>query len=81
MVDWGIPVNNTGRNIIAKVPILASPGFQVNYEPTNPVRMPIDRLKGMKLTSFVNSITNQDNGELDMLNEYFDFTVMFRWYE
>jgi hypothetical protein len=81
MVDWGIPVNNIGQNIVAKVPILASPGFQVNYEPTNPVRMPIDRMKGMKLTSFVNNITDQDNNELNMLNEFFDFTVLFRWYE
>jgi hypothetical protein len=80
-VDWGIPINNIGQNIVAKVPILASPGLQINWEPQNPIRMPVDRLKGMKLTSFVNSITNQDNEQLDMLGERWDFTVLFRWYE
>lgn len=79
IVSNGIPVNNTGANIIASVPITNSPGSQIIYQPFNPDRSLLNELIGFPRNSFRVWITNQNNEPLDTNNENYSIVVVIRY--
>lgn len=79
IVSNGIPVNNTGANIIASIPITSSPGSQIIYQPFNPDRCSLNELIGFPRNSFRIWLTNQNNEPLDTNNENYSLVVVIRY--
>ena len=48
----GIPLNNSGRNLIANIPITASIGSLISYQPINPTVVDINNLRGRSVQNF-----------------------------
>lgn len=84
LVHWspiqGVPVNNQGANIIGKVPILLSPGSQINYNARNPLKTECSELTGQRLTAFDIWVTDQDNNKIDTFGEFFDVTIVLKFH-
>ena len=79
LVGQGIPVNELGANIIARVPITVGVGKQLNYAPFRPTRTSADVLVGKSINNFDIWLTDQSNRELDMANEFWDVLIVIRW--
>ena len=74
LISEGIPINNTGVNLLAVVPIPAgSINKQVNYQPQNPTRVDANELRGKTKQSFFISISDQDG---DNLAQQEDWSVL-----
>lgn len=80
LVSAGIPVNATGQNIIARVPITVSVGKQENFLPTQPVTTSISELVGNSINSFDVWITNEVGDKIDTAGEFFDIVVIIRYH-
>ena len=52
LVSNGIPLNNSGRNLIANIPITASIGSLISYQPINPTVVDINNLRGRSVQNF-----------------------------
>lgn len=76
----GIPVNNTGANIIASVPIDVQPGSQIVFQPQNPTRAGVGELVGKSQGNFQVWLTDQDNNKVDTNSEVFSATFIIRWW-
>jgi hypothetical protein len=60
LVENGMPVNATACGIVAKVPILADPNSQINYEPVQPIFIQCDALIGKAHKNLWFKITNEN---------------------
>lgn len=80
LANNGIPLNNTGANIIAKVPITVSAGLQENYTPVNPTQTATPELIGNSISSINVWLTDQDNRPIDTFGEIFDVVIVLKWY-
>ena len=58
LVSNGIPLNNSGRNLIANIPITASIGSLISYQPINPTVVDINNLRGRSVQNFYIQIAN-----------------------
>ena len=79
LVGGGIPVNDSGANIIAQVPITAKAGFQIVYQPFNPSRTGLQELIGLPRNSFRVWLTDQNNTYIDTNNENYSIVVVIRY--
>lgn len=79
LVAGGIPVNDTGANIIAQVPITSKPGFQIVYQPFNPSRTGLQELIGLPRNSFRVWLTDQNNNYIDTNNENYSIVIVIRF--
>ena len=77
IVSNGIPINNIGKNLIANVPITASVGSIVNYEPRHPTHVNANELRGKSKQNFYIQIAD-DNGDALPQLEPFSLVLVFR---
>jgi hypothetical protein len=80
LIGNGIPVNDSGRNIITRVPISAKPGSQINYSPYNPIRTSARNLIGKSMNQFDVWLTDQRGQKLDTFNEYYSAVLILRYW-
>jgi hypothetical protein len=64
IVSNGIPLNNSGRNLIANIPITSSVGSIVNYTPFNPTLVSANELRGKSIQQFYIQIADDDGNPL-----------------
>lgn len=76
----GIPINNTGANIVASVPIDVQPGSQIVFQPQNPTRAGVPELVGKAQGNFQVWLTDQNNIKVDTNSEVFSATFIIRWW-
>ena len=82
LVSQGIAVNGVYGSTIAIIPITALPGNLVVYQgAVNNMFAYADNLLGRQngRSSFTFWLTNERNEYIDMVGEYFTFTLLFRW--
>lgn len=82
LVSQGIAVNGINGSTIAIIPITALPGNLVVYQGSvNNMFAYADNLLGRQngRSSFTFWLTNERNEYIDMVGEYFTFTLLFRW--
>jgi len=77
IVSNGIPINNIGKNLIANVPITASVGSLVNYEPYNATHVNANELRGKSKQNFYVQIAD-DNGDPLPQIESWSVLLVFR---
>jgi len=80
LTSRGIPINNFGASAIARVPINAEVGRQVNYAPFNPTKSDARELIGKSVNSFDVWLTSQDNEPIDTFGEVFSVLVVIRYW-
>lgn len=80
LINQGIPVNETGRNIIARVPITSSAGSQVNYQPYNPTRTSARNLIAQSTNRFDVWLTDQRGVKIDTFGEYYSVLIVLRYW-
>lgn len=78
LVDSGISLNGVTSQTIALVPITSEPGSLIVYNPTNPLRIPADRLAfGPQQTIHV-KITNENGGDVFLIDDWnFVMEIMY----
>lgn len=79
LTSRGIPVNDTGANIVARVPVTTSPGKQVNYAPVNPTRCDARELIGRDMSTFLVWLTDQSDRPVDTFGEYWQVLLVIRY--
>jgi len=80
LINNGISVNADGRNIICQVPIKASPGSQLNFQPINTVRTSARNLIGNATNRFDVWLTDQRGIKINTFGEYYDVLIVLRWW-
>ena len=81
MVANGVPVNNSGSNILSDIPIDVGVGRQIVFSPRNPRRTGISELTGHPVGSFRFWLTSQDsNFYVDTRGETWSATVLIRYH-
>jgi hypothetical protein len=78
-ISGGIPVNNSGFNVLATIPITARIGSQNIYAPFNPIQVDASELRGRVKSSFFLQLTDQDGNDIDTLGEPWSVLMVFRW--
>lgn len=82
LVSQGIAVNGVYGSTIGIIPITALPGNLVVFQGSvNNMFSYADNLLGRRngRSSFTFWLTNEKNDPIDMVNEYYTFTLLFRW--
>lgn len=79
LTSRGIPVNDTGANIVARVPIDVKPGKQVNYAPVNPTHCDARELVGRDMSTFLVWLTDQNDRPIDTFGEYWQVLLVIRY--
>ena len=58
LVSTGVPVNNTGLNLLAVIPITSKVGYQNHYTPNHPIKVDARELLGKSRGNFYIQIAN-----------------------
>lgn len=80
LTSRGIPVNAQGAGIIARVPIEAEPGKQLNYAPFQPTKSDARELVGKSINQFDVWLTDQLNRPIDTFGESFSVMIVLRYW-
>jgi hypothetical protein len=80
LVEQGIPYANQYTRLIGQVPISASPGSLINYEPTNAPVCSANSLLGNTLQRVTSVLTNEKNELVDTNGESWTYTIELRWF-
>ena len=78
LISTGVPVNNTGLNLLAVIPITAKVGSQNNYTPNHPIKVDARELRGKSRGNFYIQIANEKGDGLPQ-NEPWSILVVFRY--
>ena len=78
IVTTGIPVNGIFRNVIGKVLLTSDPGYLINYQPYNPIQVPIDNQIGSSISQVVCWITDHQNNPIQM-NDNWSMDLIIRY--
>jgi len=79
LVSNGMIINNNVNQTIAKVPIIAEPGHQIVYEPTNPLPISADELIGKTLSHATFWLTDHLNLPVHTNNEVWTAVIVIRY--
>jgi len=79
ILSGGIPVNNSGLNILANIPITAKIGSQINYAPTNPIRVDASELRGKRKQAFYLQLVDQDGNNVSTAGEPWSCLIVLRY--
>ena len=77
----GIPIGSLNAEVMAQIQITVPPGSQINFQPQNPIKIPVPHLAGQKINEANFSITDQLNREVDFNTEDFTFLIEIKWLE
>lgn len=75
LVHKGIRINDKYNQTLVRVPVLASPGSQVNYQAQNPPRIPANELIGAKKKTFTVWLTNDRLERVNTSGESFSISL------
>ena len=75
LIGEGIPTNSRNNGIIASIPILASPGSRIYYEPINPTTCSANELMGLSRNTIDFQLLDQLDRPASTLTEFYEFTV------
>jgi len=79
LTSVGIPINNQSFGILVNVPITASPGSQIIYQPANLVWSDAGDIIG-QTKQFLNfRLTNQSLVPVNTVGETWQFTLVIKW--
>ena len=79
LLSGGIPVNNSGLNILANIPIIAKIGSQINYAPTNPIRVDASELRGKSKQAFYLQLCDQNGDGVSTAGEPWSCLIVMRY--
>ena len=71
----GLILNGNSTNIIAKIPISATPGFQFIYAPFHPAKVPAPALAGFSIRNLEFWLTDENNNPVNTLGERWGFSL------
>ena len=78
IVDSGVSLNGVSSQTIAVVPITSEPGSLIVYNPTNPLRIPADRLAFGPQQTLNVRITDEDGGPVFLIDDWnFVMEIMY----
>jgi hypothetical protein len=77
----GLVVNRATSGVIASIPIDASPGSQINYDPRQLTWIPASELRGVSRNRLTFQLGNQDLAPTPTSGELYAFVIQIRWYE
>lgn len=80
LVQAGIPIGDQESRTIANPQINVPPGSLINFQPTVPIRLNVDHLRGQLLTGADFWITDQLNRSVDFNGEYFTILLVIRYH-
>lgn len=75
LVNCGLPLNGTPGNIIAQIPITATPGSQINYSPQNVISISARNLIGNTMQSVTMTLLDDQLRSVNTLGEYWSITL------
>ena len=75
LVNSGLPLNGTPGNIIAQIPITATPGSQINYSPQNVISINARTLSGNSFQSIRMSLLDDQLRPVNTLGEFWSITL------
>jgi len=76
----GIPVNNSNSGILCEVLINSSPGSQINFEPINPILIPVgSEFENGGMNNITFTLTDNNGRAVDTNNESWSFKLTQRW--
>lgn len=75
LVNSGLPLNGTPGNIIAQIPITASPGSQINYSPQNVISIAARNLIGNTFQAVRMTLLDDQLRAVNTLGEYWSITL------
>ena len=78
LVSTGVPVNNTGLNLLAVIPITSKVGYQNHYTPNHPIKVDARELRGKSRGNFYIQIANEKGHALPQ-NEPWSILVVFKY--
>ena len=81
LVSNGMQTNNTFSNTICQVPITASPGSLINFDPKNVTRISAPEMRGMKKSVLRFWLTNESNNLVDTNSEDWLFRMVISYDE
>lgn len=79
LVTNGVPINSVGVGILTNVPITATPGSIIVYQPNNLLWVDAAELIGANKAQLTFRVTNQNLVPIDTLTDKWSFTLMFKW--
>lgn len=79
LTSVGIPINNQSFGILVNVPITATPGSQIVYQPANLVWSDASDLIGQIKQFITFRLTNQSLVPVDTVGEIWQFTLVIKW--
>jgi len=79
LISNGLMLNNIGVGLIASVPINATPGSQINYEPTNPIQIDCSELINQSKGVITFSLLDQSLRPAPTIGELWSFILVFKW--
>ena len=80
LINTGIPVNANATGVLANVFIDVLPSSLINYTPLNIVWSDASNIIGARITTINFSLANQENRLVDTNSEYWNFTLIFKYY-
>ena len=79
IITHGIPINNSGLNVMASIPINASPGSQIIYAPQNPTKVDANDLRGKSIQSFWIILGDQNGTQINTLSDTWSALFTFKY--
>ena len=79
LIPGGIPTNSSAAGLIAAVPIAASPGSIIIWEPTNVLWTPAQSLAGGRRSNIRFRLTNERSEATPTAGETWSFTISIRY--
>ena len=80
LINTGIPVNANATGVLANVFIDVLPSSLINFTPFNIVWSDASNIIGARITTINFSLANQENQLVDTNSEYWNFTLIFKYY-
>lgn len=74
----GIPINNSGLNVIAQIPITSRAGSQIIYAPYNPTKVNINILRGHRKNNVTFNLVDQAGRPTPTLGETWGLLLTIR---
>ena len=79
IVSSGLPLNNQAIGLIASIPITATPGKLIIYEPYNPIRVDANELIGNPRSNLEFTLIDQVGRNTPTNSEHYNFILTIRW--
>lgn len=74
----GIPINNSGLNVLAQIPITAKPGSQIIYSPYIPTKVDINILRGHRKNNITFNLVDQAGRRTPTMGETWGLLLTIR---